>query len=208
MKKLFLASFASVSLDLITELLSKPPTELKVAYIPTAGDLYQEKFFVEADKEKLLSMGFSVIRVDLKNKKIHELRSELQDIDLILVAGGNTFYLMDQIKKSGFDVLLPELLERGVIYIGSSAGSIICCPTLEGGKRFDDFTAAPDLANFDGMNLLHSVIIPHAQKEKYRDRITLAQTELKEMGYETLALTDDEAIIVNGEEVKKVSLIK
>jgi hypothetical protein len=43
MKKLFLASFASVSLDLIEELLPKPASELKAAFIKTAADPYEDQ---------------------------------------------------------------------------------------------------------------------------------------------------------------------
>ena len=38
---------------------------------------------------------------------------------------GETFYLQHGINVSGFRQLLPHLLNRGVIFVGSSAGTIV-----------------------------------------------------------------------------------
>lgn len=204
MKKLFLASFASVSLDLITELLPKPAAALKAAFIPTAGDPYSDKGFVDVDRQKLVEMGFSVIDIDLKEVDESALETQLADIDLVLIAGGNTFYLLDKVRKSGFDKVLPKMLERGLIYVGSSAGSILCCPTIEGAKRFDDPADAPDLTDYSGLNLFDKVIIPHAHKEKYAERIKQTTAEMNEQGLEVITLTDDQAVIVTDEGSKVV----
>jgi dipeptidase E len=206
MKKLFLASFALVSLDLVEELLPKPASELKAAFIPTAGDLYEGKEFVHVDRKKLESMGFSVRDIDLKDKQLENLEDEFKDIDLVLVAGGNTFYLLDYMRKSGFDQLLPRLLDNGVVYVGSSAGSIVCCPTIEGAKKFDDPKDAPDLVSYEGLNFYNEVIIPHAQKEKYRERIKETIQEMAQKGLNITTLTDNEAVLINDDEVKKVTI--
>jgi len=206
MKKLFLASFASVSLDLITKLLPKPATELKAAFIPTAGDPYSDKGFVYVDREKLVEMGFDVTDIDLKETDEATLETKLADVDLVLVAGGNTFYLLDKVRKSGFDKILPKMLERGLIYVGSSAGSILCCPTIEGAKRFDNPADASDLTDYRGLNLFNKVIIPHAHKEKYAERIKQTTTEMNEQGLEVITLTDDQAVIVTDEGSNVVDL--
>lgn len=206
MRKLFLASFACVSLDLLKEFLPTSPEKLKAVLIPTAADPYEKKDFVESDRMKLVEMGFLVKDVDIKDKTEGELERELIEADLILMAGGNTFYLLDNIRKSGFDKLLPRLLDRGVIYVGSSAGSIVCCPTIIGARLFDDPKAAPDLIDYSGLNLFDTILLPHSQKEKYFERLALAKIELKKLGLEAMTLTDDEAIVIVGDEVRKVSV--
>lgn len=206
MKKLFLASFASVSLDLIKDLLPKPASELKVAFIKTAADPYEDQSFVEADRNKLIEMGFYVKDVDLKNKTLTELKDDFKNIDLILMAGGNTFYLLDQIRKSGFDQLLPRLLNNGLIYIGSSAGSIVCCPTIESARKFDDPNEASNLKNYEGLNFFNQAIIPHAQKQKYAERIKQTIREMTQNDLEVMTLTDDEAVLINDNEVKRVTI--
>lgn len=42
MKKLFLASFAAVTIELVETLLPKLSSECKAAFIPTAGDMYED----------------------------------------------------------------------------------------------------------------------------------------------------------------------
>ena len=206
MKKLFLASFASVTLDLVRELLPKPASQLKAAFIPTAGDPYSDKGFVYVDRDKLVQMGFNVIDIDLAEIDEPTLETKLTDIDLVLVAGGNTFYLLDKVRKSGFDKVIQRMLDRGIIYVGSSAGSILCCPTVEGAKRFDDPSDAPDLTNYNGLNLFEKVIIPHAHKEKYAERIKQTTLEMNEQGLEVIPLTDTQAIIVSDQGTKIVDL--
>jgi dipeptidase E len=205
MRKLFLASYAVVVLDLIKSLLPRPASELTVAFIPTAGDPYEDHSFIDVEMQKLKDQGFKVINVDLKNQNQESLRKALENVDVLLVAGGNTFYLLDHVRKSGFDKLLPTLLDQGVIYIGSSAGSVLCCPTIEGAKRFDDPAAAPDLVDFTGLNLIDKIILPHVQKEKYAERLRLTQAEMEAQGYEVIRLTDDQMVLVEGKTAKMMS---
>lgn len=191
MKKIFLTSFASVTLDLIKDLLPKDKVQLKAAFIPTAGDPYSDKGFVYVDRDNLVELGFDVIDIDLKEESEESLEQQLIDIDLVLVAGGNTFYLLDKVKKSGFDRVIKKLVDKGVIYVGSSAGSILCCPTIEGATRFDDPNDAPELTDYTGLDFYDKVIIPHAHKEKYAQRIKQTTEEMIEKGLEVVTLTDD-----------------
>lgn len=204
MKKLFLTSFASVSLGLIKDLLPKLAHEMKVAFIPTAGDPYDKRDFVDSDRDSLVEMGFVVKDVDIKALQGVELEKEFDDIDIIFVAGGNTFYLLDQVKKSGFDEVIKKLVEDGVIYIGSSAGSALCCPTIEYVKRFDDPGEAPELIDYAGLNLFSKIIIPHAQKEKYSERINQTIEEMENKGYEIITLSDEQMVVVNGDQFEVV----
>lgn len=206
MKKIFLASFASVTLDLIKDLLPKDKPQLKAAFIPTAGDPYEDKGFVYVDRDKLVELGFDVIDIDLKEESEESLEQQLVNIDLVLVAGGNTFYLLDKVKKSGFDKVIKKLVDKGVIYVGSSAGSILCCPTIEGAKKFDDPNDAPELTDYTGLGFYEKVIIPHAHKEKYAERIKQTTEEMNEKDFEVVTLTDDQAVLITDEGSKVVEL--
>ena len=115
-----------------------------------------------------------------------------------MIAGGDTFYLMDKINKSRVQNVIKEYIANGGIYIGSSAGSIICCPTIEGAAEFDDPDLAPDLKNFDGLGIFNNIIIPHAHKEKYFERIKRATESLEKKGFHVYPLTDDEVLFYDG----------
>ena len=209
MKKLLLASFAVYTLDLVLPLLTKPATETTVVYITTAADPYLDKTFVSFDRAKLVSMGFRIIDVDLKQTQGAALETILTATDMIFVAGGNTFYLLDWARKSGFVELAKKAVAAGKIYVGSSAGAVICCPDIWYIRALDDPGQAPDLAgDFTGLNLIPSAIIPHAHKEKYSDRIAAAQQELEAQQHPSVALTDEQALVVTDTGSEIITLTK
>ncbi len=200
--KLFLSSSASYTLDLILPLLPKNPTELKVAFITTAADPYPEKSWMYADRDKLVAMGFTVADYDLKGKKVDILRKDLSAYQIIFVSGGNTFYLLNEVRKSGFDIVIKELVEKDIIYIGSSAGSCLVCPTIEHLLTFDDAKIVPELTDYTGLGFVNQLILPHYGLAKYADR---QASVLEKYGNKILPLRDDQAAIVNGSELEVVT---
>lgn len=196
--KLYLASYAMVSMTKIIKHEGSDFTKKKAIFIPTASDPYENKDFVEADKIALQKNGINVTEVDIKNKSEEEIRRIVSTADIVLTAGGDTFYLMEKFKESGADRVIKDFIEKGGIYIGSSAGSIICCPTIEGAEEFDNPSLAPKLNNFDGMGIFKDVIIPHAHKEKYFERIKKATKKLESKGYKVYPLTDDDVLFFDG----------
>lgn len=200
--KIYLASYAMVTMNKILGHEGGDFAGKKAIFIPTAGDPYDNKDFVEADKKALEEHGINVVEMDVKNKDEAEIRRLIDGASIILVAGGDTFYLMEKFKKSGADKVVKEFIEKGGIYVGSSAGSIICCPTIEGAEEFDNPSLAPNLKNFDGMNIFNSVIVPHAHKEKYFERIKRATKKLESKGFKVYRLTDDDVLFFDGNSSK------
>ncbi len=196
--KLYLASYAMVTMAKIIKHEEYDFVGKKAIFIPTAGDPYDNKDFVEADKIALEKYGFDVVEMDVKNKNEEEIRKTIDGAGVVLVAGGDTFYLMEKLKESGADKVIKEFIEKNGAYIGSSAGSIVCCPTIEGAEEFDDPSLAPKLDNFDGMGVFKDVIIPHAHKEKYFERIKKATGKLELKEYKVYPLTDDDVLFFDG----------
>lgn len=196
--KLYLASYAMVSMAKIIKHEGRDFAGKKAVFIPTAGDPYDNKDFVEADRIALEKYGLDIVEMDIKNKNEEEIREIIDGADIVLVAGGDTFYLMEKLKESGADKIIKEFVARGGIYIGSSAGSIICCPTIEGAEDFDDPNLAPKLDNFNGLGIFRNVIIPHAQKEKYFERVKKTTERLESKGYKVYPLTDDDVLFFDG----------
>ena len=196
--KLYLASYAMVTMAKIIEHEGHDFIGKKAVFIPTAGDPYDNKDFIEADKNALEKYGLDVVEIDVKNKDEEEIQKAIDGVDVVLVAGGDTFYLMEKLKESGADKVIKEFIEKGGVYIGSSAGSIVCCPTIEGAEEFDDPSLAPELDNFDGMGVFKDVIIPHTHKEKYFERVKRATKKLESKGYKVHPLTDDDVLFFDG----------
>ena len=202
--KLFLASLASETLDLVIPLLPDKPNNLRVAFIPTAADPYGETNmpWMTADHDKLTSMGFSVTNYDLKHKDINTLRKDLSQFQVIFVAGGNTFYLLNEIKKSGFDIVIKELLGKGVVYIGASAGSMILGPDIDHLLKIDHPERFPELTDYTCLGLIQARIVPHFGRGKY----AAVHAELQQTwGDQILPLRDDQVLVVNGDNIEVIT---
>lgn len=197
--KLYLASYAMVSMAKIIKHEERDFAGKKAVFIPTAGDPYDNKDFVETDRIALEKYGLDVVEMDIKDKNEEEIRKTIVGADIVLVAGGDTFYLMEKLKESGTDKVIKEFIEKNGIYIGSSAGSIVCCPTIEGAEEFDNPNLAPKLDNFNGLGIFKDVIIPHTHKEKYFERVKKTTARLESKGYKVYHLTDDDVLFFDGD---------
>jgi dipeptidase E len=195
--KLFLSSQFNLVADKLSQLISDP-YGLRVAFIPTASDIYESHPWLDEDKAKLVEMGFEVFDYDLKNKTSETLLKELSATDVIFVAGGNTFYLLQEARKSGFDQVVKDLISQDKVYIGSSAGSVLLGPTLEPIKLLDDPGESPELDSYESLGVIETVLLPHYGKEKYMDRYERIISEWSHK-VKLVTLTDDQVMIVDGE---------
>jgi dipeptidase E len=205
MKKLFLTSVACKVLDKFVELLDCPPSDLTVAFIPTAADVYENKSFVDDDRNKLSELGFKILDINITNKTEEILQEQMKDIDIIFVAGGNTFYLLEKALASGFDKIVKKLVESGKYYIGSSAGSVLAGLTIEPVKLLDDPSKAQNLKSFDGLKLIDKIILPHCGNEKYQDKMNQILKDYSDVKDKIIKLTDNQAAIINDEAIKIIS---
>ena len=183
--KIYLASYATMTMGKIGKNEGGELAGKRAVFIPTAGDPYKNKDFVVADKIALQKYGIEVTDLDLKNKTEKDINESLAMADILL-------------KENGADKAIKNFISRGGIYIGSSAGSIVCCPTIEGAEKFDNPNLAPNLKNFNGMGIFNEVIIPHTQKEKYIERIKEATEKLTSKSFKVYHLTDDDVLFFDG----------
>lgn len=122
-------------------------TALRVALIPTAGDSIEwvpdpadsKKFTARLvsqidarqgnEYKRWREKGFEVVITDLKEAP-EKIREKLQNVDIIDVGGGDVNYLLDWAKKCKLDTYLKEILDRDVLYVGASAGSLLVQPDI------------------------------------------------------------------------------
>ena len=176
-------------------LIGKTPEEVNVLYIPTAGietDGAREGFAVCL--HELAAMGILPEHILVYNLElivsqdytrtysayIQELPmvsrlltpEELECFDVVFVSGGDCAVLCREMKRTGFDQVLREGINRGVIYVGISAGSMYAASNLE-----------------DGLRILPNVLTPHWAGE--------SMEELPD-GAEEIQLKDGQAVYVAG----------
>lgn len=167
----------------------------KIEFIPTASELDDDRWYMEKDREDLIKMKFNVMDIDISKESKEKIIEKFNSVDIVFVAGGNCFYLLQQLKMKD---VLQELIDfaNNKIYIGSSAGSCIACPSIDYAEKLDDISQAPLLSNYDAMNLVDFYILPHYNsKEKYTNLAD--EIERKYNNYKFIKLSNEQAIIVD-----------
>lgn len=160
MKKLFLASsfkdVANIFADFEKDLKGKT-----VTFIPTASKVEKVIFYVNSGKKALQKLGLIIDELDISTASNDEINSKLRNNDFIYITGGNTFFLLQELKKTGADKIIIDEINKGKLYIGESAGAIVTSANVEYAKRMDDVKKAPNLTEFSGLNLVDFYVIPH-----------------------------------------------
>lgn len=163
---------------------TKPP--VRVLHVLTAAKREKIINYVHNDVATMKEMGWLVTDIDLDNKNEDELRELLKTIDVIYVQGGNTFYLIDAIRKSGFEKVVREFLARGGLYIGVSAGTLVAGRSIEFAKGADPNELR--LTDYSGMNLVDLIFDVHCESGSDEGGV--------------VKLTDDQAVLVNNDKIK------
>jgi len=170
----------------------------KVAIITTAAeDKEKNKYTVQA-KNQFLDAGFKMVDfIDLEGEE-----KDLDNYSIIYVTGGNTFKLLKFAKERDFGKTVDQLLSRGGIYIGVSAGSIIMCPTIDLANEVEPDPNDVGLKDLSAFKFVDFDIFPH-----YEDNIEdeLVQYEQKHKN-EVKRLRNGEAIILKDEKVDLISI--
>lgn len=167
----------------------------KIGFIPTASELDSDRWYMQQDRNDLSEMNYNIVNIEISNESKGEILKKLNDIDAIFVSGGNCFYLLQQLKQKD---VIQELIEfaNNKIYIGSSAGSCIACPSIDYVSKLDEKTDAPLLHDYQAMGLIDKYILPHYKSdEEYTKLINEIIEDYPNLQF--ITLTNEQAIIVN-----------
>ncbi|NNH70306.1 type 1 glutamine amidotransferase-like domain-containing protein [Nocardia uniformis] len=181
----------------------------RVAVIANACDAWPSAWAsaVTSDLVPLRRLGFEPEVVDLRDYigQAAELERVLVGFPLVWVRGGNTFVLRAQFARSGADLIFARLLAADAfVYAGYSAGACVMTPDLYGLESMDDpaevRSACGTEALWDGLGLVDHRIVPHLDSPTDPEGLSrkLAR-EYRLAGVPHWALTDDDAVIVDGD---------
>ena len=161
MRKLFLTSSFSEVASLFPKFAGEEIKGKRITFIPTASLVEEVRFYVDDDRKAFEELGIIVEELEITTASPDEISEILNRNDYIFVSGGNTFYLLQELRRKGADILITEQIRAGKLYIGTSAGSIILCPDIEFVKEMDYNHTAPELQSFTGLNIVDFYILPH-----------------------------------------------
>jgi dipeptidase E len=123
----------------------------QIVFIPYA--LRDRRAYAARVETRLRKMGLLVASVhDVSNmsRAVHEA-------EVVFVGGGNTFRLLKGLYDDDLVEPIRRAVNEGALYIGSSAGSIVACPTL---KTTKDMPVVQP-RSFEALDLVPFQISPH-----------------------------------------------
>lgn len=194
------------TIQVCVDLVGKPKDAISVAVI-------NEGFAVEENDKRWVLHNLRCVAdnfpglfdiVNLLALHIDEVKARIEKCDVIFVVGGNTDYLMHVYEKTGFDKLLPKLLESKV-YVGSSAGSIVMGMRPSTKEYLEAFGKEKDFEVTSYMEFVDLAIRPHMDSSEHpkRRKEVLIQSS-KGLDYPVYGLRDDAAILVNDDKLHTI----
>lgn len=171
---------------------------MKLTFIPTAAEVEEGDIqWLEDDRQALVDVGFQVTDFTVTGKTKDEVKAILEKSDFVFVSGGNTFFLLQEMKKSGFAELITHYVDNGLIYGGTSAGSIVAGPDISLVEGLDDPILAPEITDHKGLGLVDVVVFPHWGSEHFQNRYEKVMNSGYKKGLKIILLTDDQYLLVN-----------
>ena len=201
MKQLFLCSYFAGVKNLFKQYASKKQLGKHVLFIPTAGNVEEYRGYIDEALQTFADLGFQAEILDISACDIETAQAKIFQSKLLYVSGGNTFYLLQELKKKQLLSLIKEQIADGMVYVGESAGAIITAKDIDYNKLMDDKSVAEELSNTEGLNEVDFYVLPHLGEEPF---VESAQDTLDTYSDQLnlLSLNNRQAVLVEGEEVK------
>jgi peptidase E len=167
------------------------------AYMPSEGDAVEANAqFTPLWEEYTEKNHAKLVFID-NSKRGSEAKIEtekLKSADILVITGGNTFKLLNHLRKSGLDKAIIEFWKKdGVVLAGFSAGAIVLSPSIETARTGCGDVDALGLTDLSGLRIVDFEIWPHyehGQSQEAADYKSKSSRDLKLIG-------NEEVIIIN-----------
>jgi dipeptidase E len=186
-------------------LAGKELSQLSCAFIPTAGLAESgNKDWLINDLVACQNLFGSIDIVDISNLPQVKWHPRLEAADVLVIGGGETFYLLEQATQSGLAELLPDLLQQRV-YVGISAGSLLVTQDLS----FSDITqlygeSIEQAPAEHGLGLVKCNLWPHLNSPYFKVTEECLHPSPNN-SVPTFLLDDSSALVINEDGIQVVS---
>ena len=205
MKKLFLSSSLSDTYQHLEDFIGQPLQNKSVTFIPTASVVEEYKDYVKNDRNAFQLLGIKVVDLDVSQYLKEDIAQIIRSNDFIYISGGNTFYLLQELRSSGADQVLLEAIQAGKPYIGASAGSIVMAKNIEYVSKMDDKSKAKTLTDYSGLGLFDSYIVPHKGNNPFKDDVEQIIKEYKGK-LPIIPISNNQVVQVKGSSVEVLGI--
>lgn len=199
--KLYLSSKSIPSPNDLAALIGKPIDAVSVALIPNSKDFLAGRarnYLVNDFAAYMKQLGLNVEVVDLRDYSDDDtLKQKLARYDLIWAMGGNTFNLRYEMRRSGFERVIRELLDKGIVYGGDSAGALVAGISIAGIESADRPQFAEEIIT-EGLNLVPFFLLPHVDSLGFAHVIPIFKGMHQGSGT-IIELNDSQVFIVDGD---------
>ncbi len=196
MKTLFLCSYFAEVRPLFEKFAEQYELEKKVLFIPTAGNVEEYTAYIDEGRAVFEELQFDVDLVDIAEETETVVREKLAQASCLYISGGNTFYLLQELKRKNLLPLIYERINQGMVYVGESAGAIIASNDISYSQIMDDKSLASDLTDYIALGLVDFSVLPHWGEFPFEE-ITEQTVAVYEGQLKLLKLTNQQAVLVN-----------
>lgn len=175
-----------------------------VVFIPTASVHEGYKGYVGSARKLWKKMNANIIEVDIAASPMDEVRMAFEKADIIYFTGGNSFFLIDQLRKTGTDALLKKHLSAGKLYVGESGGAIVCAPELSYIKQMDEVPKGFSQKDYLGLHLIDFYVLPHYLCFPFQKCSQQILAQYKDL--DICALNNEQAVFVEDGKKQELSV--
>lgn len=130
-----------------------------IGYIPAS---YWDNGVKSANSFEYWDMGFKTYLPFPVGKYFDEsILEDLKECDAIHLGGGNTFEFLLMLKHRGMIEFLREYVKNGGLLMGTSAGGIMMCPSVQIAQFADENFIFMHETQMGGLNLVDFDVKPH-----------------------------------------------
>ena len=96
----------------------------KVLFIPFA--VHDREGYAEQNRTRFAAMGYGLDSIH----QSEDPAASIAEAEAIFIGGGNTFRLLKALYDADLLAGIRQRVQAGIPYLGSSAGTVVACPTL------------------------------------------------------------------------------
>ena len=122
--------------------------------------------------------------------------SPLEDADVILLGGGNPYYLLHHLKASAADQIIKAKFQEGTLIVGISAGGLVLQPSLDLIDLCTPEMNTIGLLDKTGLGLINEYVLPHY--DRFLEEGIIQEADIlnfeKQNGQRVLKLNEQQGI--------------
>ncbi|MEV0660926.1 Type 1 glutamine amidotransferase-like domain-containing protein [Actinomadura luteofluorescens] len=171
---------------------SLPVAARRAVLVPTAANPLPSAPFVRAAAELPGAAGLAVDVFDLEGASGDDVRRVLDGAQVVFVTGGYPVFLLEHVRRSGFDRLAaPAVADGSLAYVGISAGAALAGPDLRPLQGSGDPGTVDSTA---GLGMVPFVVLPHRNRGRAARHDRLVGDPART--WPLISINDDQAVSV------------